>query len=436
MEELEITHLSDRGYGRGKSIDVKGAFKRETVVVDIRKKRGRLLSIQKSSPDRVVAKCSHAVECGGCSLQGLSYEAQVEEKLDRYKALFQQPFDPPLLAEEIYYYRNKMEFSFSETKANDQYLGLILAGTRGHVFNLQECHLIKPWVASIVQAVRSWWFSSKVRAFNPFKAEGSLRTLTCRTGIHTEDKMVLLTVSGNPQYALTYEEVLNFKQTVQKALDYDPKLSIFLILQHAKKGVETTFSEMHLCGKAYLEESLFGFTFTLSPLAFFQPNPKMAERMIQHAIKISKINAEDIVLDLYCGVGMIGIAFSPFVKKVVGVELNPYAVYDAKRNVELNNISNMEVLRGDVATILPTLQKINPSIIIVDPPRAGLDPKTIDLLLTIRPTKILYISCNPKSQKENLFPLLEGGYQLNALIPVDQFPMTMHLESIALLTRS
>ena len=373
-------------------------------------------------------KCCHVGICGGCKNQEVPYEAQLKMKEEMVKSLFDpHPVDPIIPAKSPWSYRGKMEFTFSQDKKGEKYLGLVMPKSRGKVFSLTECLIGFPWMAEVVQSVRTWWQQSRLDAFFPPKAIGSLRTLTLRSSRDGKEQMVILTVSGNSEYALTRAELNSFVQAVGK------ERSVYLVLQTAKKGIETEFFDMHLSGPEYIKETLCGFTFHVSPRSFFQPNANVAEEMFQKGIEMLELTGEEKVLDLYCGMGTIGILLSPFVRQVIGIEISASAVADANEALSRFNIQNMHVYKEDVGTFLASNGALfSPDIIVVDPPRTGLDKKAIDAINTLKPKKLLYISCNPITQRENInhFP----DYQMQKIVPFDPFPHTKHMENIVLLT--
>lgn len=441
MEQCVIQKWTEKGHGRafsqGKAIDVKGAFLGETVLVDLRKgkkgiRKGILQKIQMPSVDRVLDRCSHARICGGCNFHGLSYDSQIQIKQKNVEKLFSHPVRPILQAKEPFYYRNKMEFSFSQDKEKKKYLGLVEEDSRGKVFEQKDCAICPEWMTTTVKSVFDHWTTTSIDAYYLHTNTGSLRTLTCRYGVNTGDRMVILGLSGNPLFALGYDELEGFKKAILIANKDCKDLSVFVVLTHIEKGVPTYTSEILLWGKDHYTEILCKKKFFISPQSFFQPNPKQAELLYNTAFDLLQPKPTDSVLDLYCGVGSIGICLKDRVRTIVGVELNRYAVCDAKRNISLNDLENIEITVGDVKDSLNQHKDIPFDCIILDPPRAGLDEKVIDTLKEMRVKKVLYISCNPKSLSRDLNLIENCGYEVEALQPVDQFPQTLHLEMIAL----
>jgi 23S rRNA (uracil1939-C5)-methyltransferase len=454
---LTILDYSKKGHGLAKlekdsgvspiDVEIPGAVigERVEVLVGRKKKRfyqGKLLKLLSSSHDRVEPSCQHAGVCGGCSWQHLDYTAELSYKQNTVASLFSSylttaHLHPIIGSEQTWHYRNKMEFSFSQDQSGEKYLGLIKGGSRGRVLNLAQCELTSSWVITVLSHVKAWWENSSLLAFHPPSGKGTLRTLTVREGKNTGEKMVILTVSGTHESFLKRSHLTQFQQAVLKALP-DDHPSIFLRIHQAEKGRPTTFYEMHLSGPSLLHETLEiqgrALNFHISPSSFFQPNTQQAEKLYTRALEIAAPTSSMRVYDLYAGCGALGMVFSPYVKKVLSIELCSYAVCDGEINIENNHLLNMKMIRGDVGHILEEIQ-LPADLAIVDPPRSGLDSSALKHLFRLAPQKILYISCNPTTQAENLKELTQQGYTLKEIQLVDQFPHTPHIENICLLTR-
>ncbi|HEX4839019.1 MAG TPA: 23S rRNA (uracil(1939)-C(5))-methyltransferase RlmD [Rhabdochlamydiaceae bacterium] len=377
--------------------------------------------------------CLHVPDCGGCTSQQIPYPDQLVQKQAEIEKIFANvPVAPIIPCKDPFRYRNKMEFSFSQDKAGNRYLGLILRKSRGKVFNLQECLISPPWMSETLQRVRSWWESTPLAAFNFRNGLGSLRTLTLREGRRTGDRLAMLTVSGDPRFALNRKQLNGFIQALN-----DPQMTIFLRVQQAIPGKPTQFYEMLLNGPDHITEKLHlqgkALTFKISPTSFFQPNTEQAEVLYNQAIEIANMSPQATVYDLYCGTATLGMAFALKAKKVIAIELNPHAVFDAKTNAEVNGISNIDIQCGDVGKLLSQASILQPDLAIVDPPRPGLDSLSLEALKRLQPQHILYVSCNPKTQAQNIGEL--SDYQIIHVQPVDQFPHTPHIENIVLLLR-
>ncbi len=451
--ELSIQAFSQKGYGVAEllrpaplppiEIEVAHTLPHDRIKLEMRRKqrgvrKGRLLEVLKPSPERVEPRCKHARVCGGCCWQQLAYPAQLREK----QARVQQAFGPnalvrPILpAPALFRYRNKMEFTFSENRGGMRYLGLMIAQAEPYVFNVEECHLAASWVSEVLQKIRAWWEASGLKAYHPHTDEGTLRYVTFREAIRTGQKMVILNVSGRAEFAPPKAQLAALVSAVGEPM------SVFLRIHQTKKGTPTHFYEMHLGGPDHILETLQlqsgPLSFKISPASFFQPNTLQAEALYDAALDLLEPLAPTSIYDLYCGTGTLAMAAARrFGVPAVGIELSPQAVLDAQANCALNGISGCRFELGDVGQTLTRLSKesgfLKPDVVIVDPPRAGLDALAICHLEALRPRAILYISCNPLTQAENVRDLERAGYRVVALQPVDQFPHTYHIENIALL---
>lgn len=430
-----INAFSGKGNGIGTYLRQDGQFAPlevpftlpgEKITATLIKKRkgvalGKLGKIDEPSALRIAPKCSHFGECGGCRFQHISYEMQLEQKEAGIRKLF-HPFSVrTIIPSPLQWgYRNKMEFSFSSDASGTRYLGLVKAAGK-RVLTLDECHLVAPWFIDALKITKKWWEKTNLPCFRG--SSGVLRSLTMREGQATGDRMVILTYSGEIDSAADWAAALSI---------VNPK-SIYLREQRAVKGKPTQFIETLLWGEPYIREYLNSLEFHISPAAFFQPNPKQAENLISVALELAQINREQVVLDLYCGTGTIGICAAPQAKEVIGIEVCKEAVEDARRNAQINGISNYQVHQGEARRVLAETSLPSPHVVLVNPPRMGLEAATVDWLIETKPPKIVYISCNPATQHSDVMRLLQAGYQIGAIQPVDQFPHTVHVENIILL---
>lgn len=470
--DLSIDSITKEGFGKGSvafpegkisPVEVPFTAQGDRVSVLLLPKRSgvyqsRLLQIIAPAAERIEPRCLHFASCGGCRWQHIAYEEQLRMKETWVRKLLSpyldgsESFYPILGCTPPWHYRNKMEFSFSTDKAQNRYLGLILQGSGGKVFNISECHLVHPWFMDGVKAVRDWWELSGLEAYRTGKDSGSLRSVTMREGLRSGDRMVMLTVSGNPAFALHKKQIDEFVIALRRSIeptDQQQHLSIFIRIQQILKGSPTNFYEMHLYGPDHIREqlkvasgdnSISELSFRISPTAFFQPNTAGAEQLYSKALQLVQIEPTDLVYDLYCGTGTLGICAAKRAERVVGIEIVPESVLDARENIKINGLSNIEILKGDVGKVLAELalepNRKKPNLVMVDPPRAGLDNRALQHLINLNAKKILYISCNPTTQAANLKELVERGYRVKAVQPVDQFPHTIHIENIVVLELS
>lgn len=469
--DLEIVSFSKKGNGIGTFVQQNGASAQvevpfmlpgDKVRANLFRKRGgtftgKLEELLTPSPQRIAPRCVHFGVCGGCRLQHISYENQLQYKENFVRQCFasilteQMDFRPIVPCAESWHYRNKMEYSFSCDAAGKKYLGLVVDSSKGKVFNMSECHLTNTWFVDALKSVKHWWNESGLDAYYPYHDRGSLRTLMLREGQRTGDRMAVLTVSGNPEYALSKKHLESFVAFLRDAVEpVNPKhhFSIFLRIQQVGKGMTTNLYEMLLYGPDHIRETLqikvnpdeapVPLTFHISPSAFFQTNTKQAEQLYSLALGMAKIPRDAVVYDLYCGTGVIGICVSKHVKEVIGIELSPESALDARTNASRNKCTNVKIISGAIRHVLTQIPEQNiprPDVVIVDPPRPGLDPDSIKHILEINPPKILYISCNPVTQATNVAEFLKHGYRISAIQPIDQFPQTYHVENIVVLER-
>lgn len=466
--KLKVSHLSKEGKGiatwlRGENpsatVEIPFTMPGDEGVVQIVKhhrKRyfGQWIELTRPAVEREQPLCRHFSSCGGCLWQHIPYGKQLTEKESSIRNCLEPYLDEHTVWHSIipctppWHYRNKMELSFSSDKQGNRYLGLILQGSRGLVFNIQECHLCDPWMMQAVQAVRGWWEKSGLEAYHFRRNSGILRTLTLRSGQRTGDRLVMLTVSANGDDPIDHTHLQSFVEVLKDTiLPQEPsqKLSIFLRVQQTAKGSPTQFYEMQLFGPDHIreiislethDEKTIPLEFKISPVAFFQPNTRQAEIIYSKAIQMAQPTKESIVYDLYCGTGTLGICMANLVSQVTGIEISPYSVLDGRENLIKNGLTNMTIHQGDVGQLLPVLasrtnQKVD--IVMVDPPRSGLDKKAIEHILLLKAPKIVYISCNPNTQADNLESFIKEGYRIEAVQPVDQFPHTNHVENIIIL---
>lgn len=458
-ETLVVKQYTDKGSGLASfvradekicEVEVPFALPGEQVEAEILKNpkkkpcayRTKDLSILTKSINRITPRCQHFGLCGGCSFQHMAYEEQLKWKEEKIFALFHAyramaTFHPIIAADSPWGYRNKMEFSFGQDKEGKKFLGLIIGNSRGRVFDLHECHLIDQWAVDCLQTVKKWWHESTLQAYSPRSNEGALRTLTIRTGKTSGDKMVILTVSGRPEFAIGKSQVQSFVDAV-KLLPHET-LTLVLRIHQAIKGQPTQIFEMILSGPDHVRETIQELEFHISPNAFFQPNTLQATRLYARTLELANLKSSMTVCDLYCGVGVFGMLAAKSVHKVYGIELDHDAAYDARVNAERLGISNFTVRRGDVATVLKEMalegEHLHADVVIVDPPRAGLGPKAVDEIDALQPSTVLYVSCNPATQAEDVLLLAAKGFRVTDVAPVDQFPQTPHVENILRLVR-
>lgn len=444
---VKIQSLSEKGEGRGyiqgKPFTLRGVFPGDVVEVEKKKRRVRFVSLREKSPERVEPRCPHTEDCGGCTLQELSYSAQLRFKEEKVLSCFskldlEKVWRPIVPSPEVFGYRNKMEFTFSrkrwiprkEAKREGEVekgpaLGLHAPGRFDKVVDLKECHLISPRLQTVFQKAKSFLLSSRASIYSTRDHEGFLRFLILREGKNTGDLLVNLVTRTRK------------KEFMARFADYLASLGVTSVVNGVTSRlaqVSTAESLFVDFGKEYLEEQLGEFRFFISPYAFFQVNTKMAEKLFQTLVEWGDWKSTDRVVDCYAGSGTISIYLSPLVKEVVGLEVLPEAVSDARRNAERNRVLNCQFRVCDLAK--EELNLFGFEAAVLDPPRAGVHPRLLRRIGKSRGIRrVLYVSCNPKTMAEDIWGFLAYDFQVHWLCPFDMFPHTPHVECAALLVR-
>ena len=446
-DELEL-HVDSLAYGgngvarlNGFVVFVRRGLPGDTVRATVTKvKRGfaeaTATEVVTAGAPRADAPCKHYPACGGCRFQDLAYEAQIAAKqeqvrdaLVRIGRVAEPPLEAILPAESQFHYRNKLEYSFTDTPRGAA-LGFHRAGRWDEVLEVERCWLTTELGNAIRATVRDWAQEEGLPAFDQDSQTGYLRHLVVREGRNTGQALVqLVTAPGDLQGADRLVDVLRAfpeVRSIQWAVNDSP-------------AEVTNLPTNLLWGEEAIEEELLGLRFRVRPNAFLQTNTAMAERLYELAIDYAGLTGTETVYDLYCGIGTIGLAAARHALTVWGIEVSEESVACAIENAGLNQVSNAAFFAGEVGNSLEDLAERagKPDVAIVDPPRAGLTPKALRRLGRLEAPKIVYVSCNPTTLAGNVKELAaEWGYRLERVRPVDMFPHTPHIESVALLVRT
>ena len=443
-DELEL-HVDSLAYGgngvarlNGFVVFVRRGLPGDTVRATVTKvKRGfaeaTATEVVTPGAPRVDAPCAHFPACGGCRFQDLDYEAQAAAKQDQVRdALVRlgRVADPPLEdilpAESQFHYRNKLEYSFTDTPRGAG-LGFHRAGRWDEVLEIERCWLTTELGNAIRETVREWAQEEGLPAFDQANHTGYLRHLVVREGRNTGQALVqLVTAPGDLQGADHLVEALRTHPQVR---------SIHWAVNDSPAEV-TNLPTNLLWGDEGIEETLLGLRYRVRPNAFLQTNTAMAERLYELAIDYAGLTGEETVYDLYCGIGAIGLSMASRALTVWGVEVAEESVACGIENARLNAISNAAFFAGEVGRSLEELaERAGPAdVTVVDPPRAGLSGKALRALARLEAPTIVYVSCNPTTLAGNVKDLVaDWGYRLVRVRPVDMFPHTPHVESVALL---
>ena len=403
----------------------------------------QLVELLKPSEERIEQKCKFAEKCGGCQIQFMPYEKQLEVKKQHVIDCFERlgniknpPVRDVLASEEEFFYRNKMEFSFGYDADMNFTLGMHLPGRRYDILDIDECLLMSKKANLVVNTVRDFVKNELANGWVPYKyscGEGFLRSLFMRESRYAGTFLVNLAIADN--FPDNFDEKIEELGQKLKNVGVDSFMFTKVISKRGQKRqdiLQPVYGEAKLCEELHIEDMKL--SFDVLPDAFFQVNTYGAERLYKQVLDYALQEKSEKVLDLFCGTGTIGMFVSKHVGSVVGVELNSDAVKSARMNAEKNGISNIEFIEGDVAKVLEE-QKLDADLVIVDPPRAGLTGKMAEYVLAFDCDKIVYVSCNPGTLARDCEFFLENGYKLKEVQPVDMFPHTFHIENVCLLEK-
>jgi len=377
--------------------------------------------------------CPICYKCGGCDYSSISYEEELEEKM-RYVRRQVASFGPvaPILGmKEPLHYRNKVQAVFGYDRKGQIISGLYRKGTH-MIIPVRDCELEFKGASSILQSIRHLMKSFKLKPYNEDSTEGDIRHVLLRKG-HNSGQILVVLVFGNPYFR-------SKKEFVKALVQMHPEITTILFqLNDEKTSMVLSENKIEtLYGPGFIEDTLSGLTFRISPASFYQINSTQTEVLYNTAMKMARLTGKERVLDAYCGTGTIGLVASKYAKEVVGVELNGNAVRDAKENAKNNNIRNAFFVEADASEYCKDLARVKEvfDVVFLDPPRSGSDERFLSSLIKLCPRTIVYISCNPETQQRDLRYLEKfGPYRVYASQPVDMFSRTEHVENIALITR-
>ncbi|MFP4370651.1 MAG: 23S rRNA (uracil(1939)-C(5))-methyltransferase RlmD [Halanaerobium sp.] len=380
--------------------------------------------------------CVHYDRCGGCSIQEVPYSKQLKDKKNNLLEIFKEKkietdnFEGILASPDIYEYRNNMEFSFGDLKKGGTLqLGMHPRGRRFDVITVDQCLLVDQDFRDILSTILEYCRENEFKKYHIKLREGFLRNLVIRKGINTGELVanLITTSQQNHDFSPLTEQL--------KALDLQGELVGFIQTINDDFSDQVSCDEMKIYhGRNYFYDQLLDNQFKIDSLSFFQTNTKGAELLYSEAEKYISSAEDKVVYDLYCGAGTISQSIAADAAKIYGIEIDQEAAERAAENARLNNVQNTEYIAGDV------LEKINeidqsPDLLVIDPPRPGINPKALTKIAAAEANEILYISCNPKSLARDLKELENHNYKLQKFKAVDMFPHTKHIEVITLLTK-
>lgn len=445
---LDIVSQGYEGEGVAKidsyPIFIEGALKGEKVKVKIVKVNknfayGKLLEVIEKSEGRVEPKCKYFKKCGGCKLQHMNYETQLDFKWERVKdcikkigGLSEDLVEYPIgMEENPYKYRNKVQLPIGMDKSKPV-LGFY--APRSHdIIDIEECLIQEEDANKISKITREW-----IEEFNimpafvdgKFNKKGLLRHVMIRKGFKTGEVMVVIVA--------TRKDLKHIDELIKKLEFHVEGLKSVVLCVNAKDTNVILTPECYtLWGEDYIQDYIGDFKFNISPLSFFQVNPMQTEVLYNKVLEYVELTGKETVFDAYCGTGSITLFLSQKAKKVYGVEIVEPAIINARENAKMNNVSNTEFFVGKSEEVIPKLIKegVKADVIVVDPPRKGCDIKLLKAIGETKPERVVYVSCDPSTLARDLKILDELGYKTEKVQPVDMFPQTAHIENIAKLVR-
>lgn len=378
-----------------------------------------------------VTKCSVSKKCGSCQYQGVPYKEQLAAKQKRMKKLLGKfaNVKPIIGMDDPFYYRNKVHAVFDRDKKGNIICGTYEAKTH-KVVPIEECMIEDKISQEIIRTIRDMLKSFRIKTYDEDTGYGLLRHVLVRRGFSTDEIMVVLVI-GSP----IFPSKNNFVKALRKK--YPQITTVVLNVNDKKTSMVLGERDIVIYGKGYIRDTLCGCTFRISPQSFYQVNPVQTEILYKTAIEYAGLVRKETVIDAYCGIGTIGLVAAKRAKNVIGVELNPDAVRDARINAKENKITNARFYQGDAGEFMENMAENgeHADVVFMDPPRTGSDKKFMSSVIKLNPSRIVYISCGPETLARDLEYLTKHGYDVRKIQPVDMFSFTDHCENICLLTK-
>jgi 23S rRNA (uracil1939-C5)-methyltransferase len=446
---VEITDQDELGQGIGK-VEGFPLFIRHAVMGDVAKvcvtkvKKtygyGRILEFIKKSEFRTDPACPGYKRCGGCQLQSMNYEAQlkfkqkrVEECLKRIGGCDELHMESIIASDMTLRYRNKAQYPVGTDKNGNPVCGFYAERTHD-IIECEDCLLSPREFGIIVSQILKWMKQFNIKAYDERTGKGLIRHIFIRKGFTTKEILLCLVINGKK---IPYTEVLRDRlESIQTDEFHINGLSISENTKRSNVIMGEKTEAVY--GKPYIEDYIGDIKYRISPMSFYQINPGQTKKLYDKVLEYALLNGNETVVDLYCGTGTISLYMAKKAGKVIGIEIIPEAIEDAKVNAALNNIKNAEFYVGKAEEVLPELYDgglKQADVVVVDPPRKGCDETALKTIVDINPAKLIYVSCNPATLARDIKYLKEKGYVLEKTAPLDMFPNTTHVESIALLSR-
>jgi len=441
--EVEVVDFGSRGEGvckyKGFTVFVEGVVPGDILETEIYLKKrnyakGKVKNIIKASEIRQEAPCEYFDTCGGCQIQNVKYEEQLKYKKNKVENALQRigkiedfHISDTIGMEEPYRYRNKGQFPV-QINNNIAEIGFYKMGSHD-VVDLRKCLIQEKISDRIINLLRSIIRKNHISIYDERKHKGVLRHIVIRTAHKTKDTMVVFVTNG---YDLPYKNT--FIEELEKILSIK---SCIQNINTMKGNRILGLENRTLFGERVIMDEIDDLTFEISPVSFYQVNAIQTEKLYSKTLEYAGLTGEEVVFDLYCGIGSISLFLAKKAKKVYGVESVKEAIKDANENAKRNNIENVEFIHGKAEEVLPQMNKqgVKADVIVVDPPRKGCDEKLLETIVEMMPEKIVYVSCKPSTLARDLKFITEKGYSVDKVQPVDMFPHSTHVETVVLLSR-
>ena len=394
---------------------------------------GKIIEIIEKSEHRIEEDCTTYKRCGGCNLRHIDYEETLNMKQRAVQNLVNKSLKNKVEVKPTwgmgnpYHYRNKLQYPIGIDKNGNAIVG-VFANRTHEIIPVENCLIQESQANKIAKYLTELINKYKISVYNETTQKGLVRHVVIKTGFRSREVMVIIVINGDK---LPFEKEIS-NQLQEK---YEEIKSIVININNKNTNVILGEKNINILGDGYIKDYLGEYCFKISPLSFYQVNPVQAEALYNIAIENVNSTRDDVVFYLYCGIGTISLFAAKYAKKVYGIEIVEQAIEDAKENAKMNDIQNTEFIAGDTEVLLTDLienKKIIPDVVIVDPPRRGLDNTTINNILKIHPKRVAYVSCNPATLVRDL-SLLEDKYDIKMIQPVDMFPFTSHIENITIL---
>ena len=440
---VNISSLGSSGEGVGRVSDftvfVNGALPGEEVkakITEVKKTYaiGKLMEVVKASPERIKPACPIYAECGGCQLQHISYEGQMQVKRQQVKDAMERighqkdlTVLPVLGAENPWHYRNKVAFPVGKEK-DKTIIGCFAQGTH-KIIDASNCLIQDELNNDAINAVKEIIDKLGIPAYNEDTHTGVMRHVVARTGMKGQLMVVLVTAT---------QELKRKKEIIKMLRSRLPQMvSLQQNIQTYRNNVILGRETKLLWGRPTIKAKLGKFAFNVSARSFFQVNTRQAEVLYDTALEYAQLTGKETVIDAYCGTGTISLYLAQKARKVYGVEIVSPAIKDAEKNARENNVRNAEFIVGDCTKVMPRLYKqgVRPDVVVVDPPRAGCTEAVLQTFASMQPKRIVYVSCNPATLARDIEIMAKLGYKAKKVQPVDMFSHSSHVESVALINR-